>query len=90
MAATTNIQVGRNDGWQKVASNPEALTITCNTPTDWEEWFVAVTAADAAPGAAVAGELLMGNVSWMSGPVDGYVWVRSNYPRGFAITKEEA
>ena len=87
MAETTNITLNRADGWTKVASNPHAVTVKCNTLTQDEEWYLAVTAANVAP--TVAGEMHRGDVSWVSGPITGYVWVRTHYSRAFAITKEE-
>lgn len=87
MAETTNITLNRADGWQKVASNPDAVTIKCNFAYEGDEWFLAVTPTDTEP--TVPGEQHSGAVSWVSGPIDGFVWLRSNFPRSFSITKEE-
>ena len=85
MSATTEQNLNlTDDGWTKVATNPDALTIKCNTTGNW---FVAVTSADSAP--TVRGETYQEPIAWVSGPITGYVWVKAGEVNdmNFAITE---
>lgn len=80
--ATTNPTVTTT--WTKVATNPTALTIKCNTGGPW---FLAVTSADSAP--VVRGEFYDGPISWLAGAITGYVWLKtgqSDITYNFAVT----
>lgn len=82
MAATTNPTITTT--WTKVATDPTAVTIKCNTHGSF---FLAVTAADSAP--TVRGEMHEGPVSWVAGSVTGYIWLKtadSDVTYNFAVT----
>ncbi len=81
-AATVNVVLGPNDPWTKVATNPLACTIHSNGELNCQ---IAITTIDAAP--TVKGEVHFGRVSWQSGDVTGYIWIKSpDILTDFAVT----
>lgn len=70
-SATVNTRVSAGDGWTKVATDPIACTIHSNSGAGWQ---LAITTADSAP--TVVGEKHKGKLSWQSGELTGYIWVR--------------
>ena len=70
MAATSDLALSNGKGWKLIASTPSALTVKCNSES---EWRIAITNSTAAP--TCYGEKYYGNVSWEAGPITGYVWL---------------
>ena len=71
MAATSDLRLSAGMGWKLIASSPSALTVKCNSESQWR---IAITSSTVAP--TCYGEKHYGAVSWEAGSITGYVWLR--------------
>ncbi len=86
MAITANQTIDKTSGWVEVATDPDAFSITANTPG---VWYVAITESGT-PTTDTYGERMGDYDSYMTGTVTGIIYVRVASTKGikFGITKE--
>ena len=85
MTETTMTTLDRSDSWTQLgASDPEAITIKCNSPGTWH-----LAIAASAPAADFEGEVYKNQFEpWLGGGITGNVYVRvEGDGMSFAVTE---